>query len=39
MVYAEGEAYLVVFQDKAETSGDSLEWAKGVRGVPHSTEQ
>ena len=33
------EPYLAIVEDKAETSGDRLEWAEGIRGVPHSTEE
>jgi hypothetical protein len=36
---AQGKSYLAVFQNKAETSGDRLEGAERIRGVPHRTEE
>ena len=35
----ESESYLAIFEDKAETSGDRLEGAEGICGVPHPTEE
>ena len=31
--------YFAIFQDKAETSGDRLEWTEGICGVSHPTEE
>ena len=34
-----GGPYLGILQDKAETSGDRLEWTEVIYGVSHSTEE
>ena len=33
------ESYLAIVEDKTETSGDRLEGAEGICGVPHPTEE
>ena len=38
-MYMEGGAHLAIFEDKAQTSGDRLERAEGVRSISHPVEE